>query len=159
MTNRSLSREPQAGSLHKICAHEDGDVSEDGYNGGLRLAAGRQGSMAVTITLTRADHSRILAHLRTLRASIAQARDSLMHFKDDRVDRDRLEPAARRVDDLMNLFAGNVRDPVQGSAWVAEIQSGVEEVTNPKAAEALREARVDITVLRDVMTGGRTTAS
>ncbi len=115
--------------------------------------------MAVTVNLTRADHSSILAHLRTLRASIAQARDSLMHFKDDRVDRDRLEPAARRVDDLMNLFAGNVRDPVQGSAWVAEIQSGVDGVTNPKAAEFLRVAQVDITALRDVMAGGRATAS
>jgi len=35
--------------------------------------------------------------------------------------------------------------------WIAEIQSGVEQVTNPKAAEALREARIDITALLDVM--------
>jgi hypothetical protein len=74
-----------------------------------------------------------------------------MHFKDDRLDRDKLEPAARRVDDLMNIFTSNVRDPAQGSLWVTEIQSGVEQVTNPKAAEALREARVDITALLEVM--------
>jgi hypothetical protein len=74
-----------------------------------------------------------------------------MHYKDDRVDRDRLEPAARRVDDLMNLFAGNSRDPGQGSVWVTEILGGVEQVTNPKAAAALNEARLDITVLLDVM--------
>ena len=88
---------------------------------------------------------------RTLRASLAQARDALMHFKDDRLDRDKLEPAARRVDDLMNMFAGNLRDPEQGSRWVTEIQSELEQVTNPKAAEALREARVDITALLAVM--------
>ncbi len=107
--------------------------------------------MPVNTSLSRADHSKILAHLRTLRASLAQARDLLMHFKDDRVDRDRLEPAARRVDDLMNLFAGTVRDPVQGSRWVTEIQTGVDEITNPKAAQALREAQIDISALREVI--------
>ena len=53
----------------------------------------------------------------------------------------------RRADDLMNMFAGNFRDLAQGSRWITEIQSGVEGVTNPKAAEALGEARVDITAL------------
>ena len=107
--------------------------------------------MAGNTSLSRLAHSKILARLRTLRASLAQARDALMHFKDDRLDRDKLEPAARRVDDLMNMFASNLRDLAKGSLWVTEIQSGVEQVTNPKAAEALREARVDITALLDVM--------
>ncbi len=74
-----------------------------------------------------------------------------MHFKDDRLDRDTLEPAARRVDDLMNLFAGHGRDSAQGAAWLTEIQRGVEQVTNPKVAEALRLAQVDIAALRDVL--------
>ena len=107
--------------------------------------------MAVNTSLTRAEHSKIRAHLRTLRTSLTQARDALMHFKDDRVDRDKLEPAARRVDDLMNMFAGKLRDPTQGSLWVSEIQSGVEQVNNPKAVGALREAQVDIAALLDVM--------
>jgi hypothetical protein len=114
--------------------------------------------MAVNTNLSRAAHAKILAHLRTLRASLAQARDALMHFKDDRVDRDRLEPAARRVDDLMNLFTIHPRDPAQGSQWITEIQSGVDQVTNPKAAEALRKAQADITALLDVM-GGEGTRS
>jgi hypothetical protein len=107
--------------------------------------------MTVNTRLSRSEHSKILAHLRTLRASLAQARDALMHFKNDRLDRDKLEPAARRVDDLMNMFASNSRDPAQGSLWITEIQSGVALVTNPKAAEALREAQVDITALLDVI--------
>jgi hypothetical protein len=74
-----------------------------------------------------------------------------MHFKDDRVDRDRLEPAARRVDDLINMFAGTQRDVVQGSLWVIEIQSGIEEVTNPKAADALNEARIEAAALLESM--------
>jgi hypothetical protein len=74
-----------------------------------------------------------------------------MHFKNDRADRDKLEPAARRVDDLMNMFVGDMRDWAQGSLWLAEIQSGVEQVTNPKSAEALDEARVDIAALRDAI--------
>jgi hypothetical protein len=107
--------------------------------------------MAVNSSLSRAEYSKILAHLRSLRTSIAQARDALMHFSYDRLDRDKLEPAARRVDDLMNMFAGNSRDPEKGALWLTEIQSGVEQMSNPKAAEALREARVDITVLLEVM--------
>jgi hypothetical protein len=35
--------------------------------------------------------------------------------------------------------------------WVAEIQSGIEQVTNPKAAAALRDAQVDITALLDMI--------
>jgi hypothetical protein len=99
----------------------------------------------------RALRSKILADLRSLRESLAQARDSLMHFKDDRVDRDRLEPAARRVDDLINMFAGTQRDAIQGSIWVTEIQSGIEEVTNPKAAEALNAARIEAAALLEAM--------
>jgi hypothetical protein len=110
----------------------------------------REGFMTVDL-LTRSAFSEILARVRTLRASIAQARDALMHFHADRLDRDRLEPAARRVDDLMHLFASGLRDPAQGSLWVTEIQSGIDQVTNPKSAKALREARVDIAALLDAM--------
>jgi len=120
------------------------------------LRASREASMAADFTLSRAAHSNILAHLRTLRASLAQARDALVHYREDRLDRDKLEPAARRVDDLMNMFAGNSRDPRKGTVWVTEVLGGVEQVTNPKAAAALREARVDITALLDVM-GSETT--
>jgi plasmid stabilization system protein ParE len=97
----------------------------------------------------------ILAHLYTLRASLARARDTLMHFKDDRIDRDKLEPAARRVDQLMNLFASGSRDPAQGTLFVSEIQSGVEQVTNPKSADALRDAQVDIIALLNALGGAR----
>ena len=60
------------------------------------------------------------AHLRALRTTLTQARDVLMHFNGDHLDLDRLEPAARRVDDLMNLFAGEVRDSAQGPVWIAD---------------------------------------
>ena len=112
--------------------------------------------MAVNTSLTRAEHSKIRAHLRTLRTSLTQARDALMHFKDDRVDRDKLEPAARRVDDLMNMFGSDLPDCEQGVRWLTEIQQGVGEVTNPKAAEALNEARVDLTALLEVMGTAKT---
>lgn len=107
--------------------------------------------MMVNVSLSRSDQSKILAHLRTLRATLSHARDALMHFKDDRLARDMLEPAARRVDDLMNMFVSTAPDSAQGYRWVTEIQSGIEQVTNPKAADALREARVDITALLRVM--------
>jgi hypothetical protein len=107
--------------------------------------------VTVDASLTRAEHAKVRAHLRTLRTSLVEARDALMHFKDDRLDRDRLEPAARRADDLMNMFVGDMRDVTQGPLWVAEIKSGVEQVTNPKVAAALRDARVDITALLEMM--------
>jgi hypothetical protein len=100
---------------------------------------------------TSASRSQILAQLRTLRGSLADAREALMHFKADRVDRDKLEPAARRVDDLMNLFAAASGDRTRSALWVAEIQSGVEQVTNPKATVALRRAQVDLASLRESM--------
>ena len=109
--------------------------------------------MAVHSTLSRSAHAVILAHLRTLRANLAKARDALVHFKVDRVDRDKLEPAARRVDDLMNLFATGSRDPEQGSLFVIEIQDDVGKVTNPKSADALRDAQVDIVALLNAMRG------
>lgn len=111
--------------------------------------------MTVDGSLTRAEHAKVRAHLRTLRTSLLQARDALMHFKDDRLDRDRLEPAARRADDLMNMFVGDMRDLTQGPLWVAEIKSGVEQVTNPKVAAALRDAQVDITALLDMLSPTR----
>jgi hypothetical protein len=107
--------------------------------------------MSVNINVSRSAPQKILAHLRTLRVSLDQARSTLMHFKDDRVDRDKLEPAARRVDDLMNMFATGVRDPAQGLVWMSEIQSGVNQVANPKAAAALHDAGVEIAALLAVM--------
>jgi hypothetical protein len=98
-----------------------------------------------------------MTHLQTLRANLAQARAALMHFKADRLDRDKLEPAARRVDDLMNMFASNLRSAEQSGRWVAEIQSGIDQVSNPKAAEALGEARIDIAALLDAL-GSEATA-
>jgi hypothetical protein len=97
------------------------------------------------------DRSKILAGLRSLRESLALARSSLMHYKDDRVDRDRLEPAARRVDDLMLMFAGTGADVVKGSVWIIEIQNGIDRVINPKSAAALQAARVDTEVLLEAM--------
>ncbi len=74
-----------------------------------------------------------------------------MHYKEDRVDRDKLEPAARRVDELMNLFATGLGDPAQGMIWMTGIQEGVGQVTNPKSAAALRDAGVQIAELVAVM--------
>jgi len=102
-------------------------------------------------SLSRSAFGEILAHLRSLRASLTKARDALVHFKNDRVDRDKLEPAARRVDELMNLFAHGSRNPEQGSRIVAEIQNDIEQVTNSKSADALRAAQVHIGALLDAM--------
>jgi hypothetical protein len=112
--------------------------------------------MTVNRILVRAVYARTRAHLWRLRTSLTQARDALMHFKDDRVDRDKLEPAARRVDDLMNMFGSDLPDCEQGVRWLTEIQQGVGEVTNPKAADALNEARVDLTALLEVMGAAKT---
>jgi hypothetical protein len=114
--------------------------------------------MSPHVELSTQANLKVLSHLRALRANLAQARDSLMHFKADRIDRDRLEPAARRVDDLMNMFVSTSRDSVEGSRWVAEIRSGVEQVTNLKAADALREAQAQIAALLDVMSPGERAA-
>jgi len=46
---------------------------------------------------------------------------------------------------------GHSRDSTKGAAWLAEIQSGVDQVTNPKATAALGEARVDIDALLSIM--------
>jgi hypothetical protein len=110
--------------------------------------------MAINSVVSRSANQRLLAHLRTLRMNLEQARAALMHYKDDRVDRDKLEPAARRVDDLMNMFAATAPDRAQGLAWMTEIQTGVERVANPKAAAALRAASVEITALLAALKGG-----
>lgn len=102
-------------------------------------------------TLERRARTNILAHLRTLRANLSQARDTLMHYKADRIDRDNLEPAARRVDDLMNMFASDIRNPEKAAAWVSEILVGLEQVKNVKVASALGAARTDIAALREEM--------
>ena len=102
-------------------------------------------------SLSQSTFGEILARLRSLRASLTKARDALVHFKDDRVDRDRLEPAARRVDELMNLFANGSRNPEQGARFVAEIQADIEQVKNSKSADALRAAKIDIAALLNAM--------
>jgi len=68
-----------------------------------------EGPVAVNTAVSRSTRSTVLEHLRVLRGSISRARDMLMHYRDDRVDRDTLEPAARRVDELMK----HVRDECQ----------------------------------------------
>ena len=93
-----------------------------------------------------------------LRSSLARARETLMHFKDDRVDRDALEPAARRVDELMNMFAGNATDPALVARWSAEIQSTMDKVSNPKSAEALREASAELVAILGVIEAGEDVA-
>ena len=107
--------------------------------------------MSINAGLSQSARSDVLADLRLLRGSIARAREALMHYKADRLDRDKLEPAARRVDDLMNMFASDVRDLRQGSVWVTEVLGGVEQITNPKAAAALTEAKVGISRLIALM--------
>jgi hypothetical protein len=114
-------------------------------------ALGREGQLAVNSTVSRSARSTVLEHLRTLRGSLARARDTLMHFKDDRVDRDTLEPAARRVDELMNMFAGSSSDPARVVLWSGEIQSAIDKVPNPKAADALLEARAEIAAILGVI--------
>jgi hypothetical protein len=86
-----------------------------------------------------------------LRGSIARARDMLMHFKDDRVDRDALEPAARRVDELMNMFATNANDPALIAQWSSEIQAAIAKVPNPKSVDALHEATNELAAILDVI--------
>src|SRR5689334_25315481 len=99
--------------------------------------------MTVPGSVSRANQN-TLAHLRTLRRNLDQARSALMHYKDDRIDRDKLEPAARRVDDLMNLFVTGGQDSAQGLAWMTEIRVGIDQVANPKSAAALQAAGAEI---------------
>jgi hypothetical protein len=107
--------------------------------------------MAINSSVSRANQ-RALAHLRTLRTNLDQARSALMHFKDDRIDRDRLEPAARRVDDLMNLFVSGGPDSAESLAWVTEIRVIIDGVANPKSTTALQAAGVEIAALLTLMT-------
>jgi len=112
--------------------------------------------MTAEANLARAEHAKVRSHLHVLRTNLTHARDALLHFKQDRIDRDRLEPAARRVDELMNMFAGDLRDLTAGAVWVAEVESAVAGVTNPKVTEALRAARVEVTALLEILRpGGR----
>ena len=89
-----------------------------------------------------------------LRASLARARDTLMHFQGDRVDRDILEPAARRVDGLMDMFAGKSSDPALVALWSREIRSAIDRVPNPKSADALLEASAELTAILGVIEAG-----
>ena len=108
---------------------------------------GRGGELAVNSIVSRSTRSTVLEHLRARRGSLSRARDTLMHFKDDRIDRDTLEPAARRVDELMNMFAGNSTDPALVVLWSSEIQSAMDKVPNPKSADALSAARAEIAAI------------
>jgi hypothetical protein len=107
--------------------------------------------MTVPGSVSRANQ-KTLAHLRALRLTLDQARSALMHFKGDRIDRDKLEPAARRVDDLMNLFATGAQNPAQSLTWMSEIRAGVDGVTNPKSVAALQAAGAEIDALLALMT-------
>jgi hypothetical protein len=107
--------------------------------------------MAINSSVSRANQ-KTLAHLRTLRLNLDQARSALMHYKDDRIDRDRLEPAARRVDDLMNQFVTDAKDSAQSLAWMTEIRVVIENVVNPKSTAALQAAGVEISALLALMT-------
>jgi hypothetical protein len=107
--------------------------------------------MAINSSVSRANQ-RTLAHLRTLRSNLDQARSALMHYKDDRVDRDRLEPAARRVDDLMNLFVSGAADSAQSLAWMTEIRVVIDQVVNPKSTTALQAAGAEIAALLALVT-------
>lgn len=106
--------------------------------------------MAIDSSVSRVNQ-KMLAHLRTLRLNLDQARSALMHFKDDRIDRDKLEPAARRVDDLMNLFVTGAQNSAQSLAWITEIRVVVDRVTNPKSTTALQAAGVEIAALLALM--------
>jgi hypothetical protein len=75
----------------------------------------------------------------------------LMHFKADRVDRDTLEPAARRVDGLMDMFATNSSDPSLVALWSGEIRSAIDKVLNPKSADALLEASAELAAILGVI--------
>jgi hypothetical protein len=107
--------------------------------------------VAVNTAVSRSTRSTVLEHLRVLRGSLARARDTLMHFRDDRVDRDTLEPAARRVDELMNMFATNSNDPALIALWSSEIQTAIGKVPNPKSADALHEASAELAAILDVI--------
>jgi hypothetical protein len=119
------------------------------------LGFGRE-DLAINSTVSRSARSTVLEHLRALRGTIARARDTLMHFKDDRVDRDALEPAARRVDDLMNMFASSATDPELVALWSSEIQAAMDKVPNPKAADALLQARSEIAAILGVIEAEKT---
>jgi hypothetical protein len=106
--------------------------------------------MAINSSVSRSTQ-KTLAHLRNLRQSLDQARSALMHYKDDRIDRDKLEPAARRVDDLMNLFVTGAPDPAQGLTWMTELRGSVDSVTNPKSTPALQAAGVEIAAILALM--------
>jgi hypothetical protein len=74
-----------------------------------------------------------------------------MHFKDDRVDRDTLEPAARRVDELMNMFASNASDPLLIDLWSREIRGAIDKVSNPKSVDALLEASAELAAILGII--------
>jgi hypothetical protein len=107
--------------------------------------------MATNNSVSRTNQ-KTLAHLRTLRVNLDQARSALMHFKDDRIDRDRLEPAARRVDDLMNVFVTGAQNSAQSLAWMTEIRVVIDAVANPKSTTALQAAGVEIAALLALIT-------
>jgi len=107
--------------------------------------------MAINSSVSRANQ-KTLAHLRTLRMNLDQARSALMHYKDDRIDRDTLEPAARRVDDLMNLYATGAPESEKSLAWMTEIRTVIDKVPNPKSTVPLQAAAVEVAALFALMT-------
>jgi hypothetical protein len=74
-----------------------------------------------------------------------------MHYHGDRVDRDTLEPAARRIDGLMEMFSGQSSDPALVALWSSEIRSAIDKVPNPKSAAALLEASAELAAILGVI--------
>jgi hypothetical protein len=113
----------------------------------------------VNTSVSKSTRATVLERLRVLRASLALARDTLMHYKNDRVDRDILEPAARRVDELMMMFASGSSDIALVARWSSEIRSLIDKVPNPKSADALQEASAELTSILGLISAEQTVAS
>jgi hypothetical protein len=82
-----------------------------------------------------------------------------MHYKNDRVDRDILEPAARRIDELMMMFASGSSDIALVVRWSSEIRSLIDKVPNPKSADALQEASAELTSILGLISAEQTVPS
>jgi hypothetical protein len=142
---------------HRVALRDEVTMQSDWGSKGVQWwharswARPKEGPVAVNTAVSRSTRSTVLEHLRVLRGSISRARDMLMHYRDDRVDRDTLEPAARRVDELMNMFATNANDPALITLWSSEIQTAIGKVPNPKSADALHEASTELAAILDVI--------
>jgi hypothetical protein len=112
----------------------------------------------VNTSISKSTRASVLERLRALRASLVSARDTLMHYKNDRVDRDILEPAARRVDELIVMFASSSSDISLVVRWSGEIRSLIDKVPNPKSANALLDASAELTAILGLVSAEQTVA-